>query len=113
MASELPEGVDRAAVMSHVTSIQIIGQLINMTAEYMRAPEGSGEEEVQEQMLSDTLEVVCNMPENIVGNALLALLSLIVEVSDPKDVQEWFDHQQHKISEAMGTEEENGRPGQG
>lgn len=99
--SELPEGVDRDTVKSHVTSIQICGQLINLTAEYMRAPLGSGEEELKEQVLSDALEMVCSMPSQVIGNALLALLSLIIEVSDPAEVQEWFDNQQDKINEAL------------
>jgi hypothetical protein len=101
MASELPEGIDLTIVSSHALSIQITGQLINLTAEYMRAPQGSGEEELKEEELSDALETVTNMPPQIVGNALLALLSLIVEVSEPAEVQEWFDRQHRNIKEAM------------
>jgi len=101
MSAELPEGVDRDVVLAHSLTIQIIADTINKAASYMRAEEGSPEEGEAEQALSDSIESIVQMGGDVTGNIILALASLLIDVSEPEAVQAWFDEQQVKIMEAL------------
>jgi S-methylmethionine-dependent homocysteine/selenocysteine methylase len=98
MIDDIP---DAEALRQHHTNIGIVAALINMTSAYLNSPDGSGEEEMAELELADAIQRMSQMPEEIIGNALLALTSLIVGVAEPEEVQAWFDHQAQKIAEAM------------
>ena len=102
MSAELPGGVGRDDALAHAMSTQVMAQILNLCALYMGAPEGSGEEEIAEQKLSDAIEVVAKHNPTLIGNVILAMASMIVELCEPDDVQKWFDFQQAKITEVLG-----------
>lgn len=101
MSADLPEGVGREEVLAHAMSTQVMAQILNLCASYMGSPEGSGEEEVAEQKLSDAIEVVAKHNPVLIGNVILAMASMIIELCEPDDVQKWFDFQQAQITEAL------------
>lgn len=102
MNAELPEGVGREDAIAHALSTQVMAQILNLCARYMGSPEGSGEEEVAEQKLGDAIEAVVKHDPAVVGNVILAMASMVVELCEPDDVQKWFDFQQAKIVEVLG-----------
>jgi hypothetical protein len=101
VSDELPEGIDRDTVLAHSLTMQILAQTINNAANFMRAEEGTPAEAEAEQILSDSVELVVSMGGNVVGDVILAFVSLLIDVAEPEAVQDWFNHQQEKIMEAL------------
>lgn len=93
---ELPEGVGREDVEDHAVTIQLAGQLINATSEYLRAKDGSEAEKAAEDYLDMVASKISESPE-AAGRVILALASLLVQAADQEQVQAWFTEQSEHI----------------
>jgi hypothetical protein len=103
VSDELPDGVDRAAMITHALAANVMGDLINRAARYMSADVGSAEEALAEVELEAGMGtyVVELSPESM-GQVLMMFTSLIIDVCEPKDVQAWFDHKAQMMKAVFG-----------
>ena len=94
--ADLPEGVGLEDVQDHAVTIQLAGQLINATSEYLTADAGSEAEQVAEDYLDMLASKISDSPD-AAGRVLLMLASMLVGVAEQDKVQAWFSEQSAHI----------------
>lgn len=95
--------MDKQTVLSHAAIMGLAGGLLNATALYLNAPDGSNEEQVLEDELATELAAAVMLGDEAVSNLLLALSSLVVATAPEADVQAWFDNQADRIQEVLDS----------
>lgn len=98
---DLPEGVGLSDVEDHAVTIQLAGQLINTTSNYLTADAGSEAEKAAEDYLDVLASKISESPD-AAGRVLLCLASLVVGTAEQDQVQAWFTEQSQHIMDALG-----------
>lgn len=97
----MTETPDPRTVLNHAAVLGLTGELLNVTALYLNAPDGSNDEQEHEDALAAHLAAMIALGDDAISNMLLAMASLIIATSPEAQVQAWFDDQAQHIQETL------------
>lgn len=84
--------------------------LLNMVGEYMSDEDNSPQEDQHEAALNDHLSHLVQDHPEVVGHIIVCFASMIVQIADSGDIQQWINFQSNKIIEDAEAAGIHGHP---
>lgn len=84
--------------------------LLNMIGEYMSDEDNSPQEDQHEAALNDHLTHLAKEHPEVMGHIIVCLASMVVQIAEGEEVQEWINFQGDKIIEDAEAAGIHGHP---